>query len=56
MVLGRAGRLPPVLVIFCFLVGGVLFGVTGVIVSVPVALAVKSLLTARHAALTSSAL
>lgn len=56
IVLGRAGRLPPVLVIFCFLVGGVLFGVTGVILSVPIALAVKALLTARHAALTSGAL
>jgi predicted PurR-regulated permease PerM len=56
IVLGRAGRLPPVLVMFCFLVGGVLFGVTGVILSVPIALAVKSLLTARHAALTPGAL
>jgi len=56
IVLGRAGRLPPVLVIFCFLVGGVLFGVTGVILSVPIALAVKSLLTARQSALTPGAL
>lgn len=56
IVLGRAGRLPPVLVIFCFLVGGVLFGMTGVILSVPIALAVKSVLSARHAALTPGAL
>ena len=44
IVLGRAAYLSPVLVIFCFLAGGVLFGVVGVIMAVPAALAVKALL------------
>jgi len=48
IVLGRAGRMPPALVIFCFLTGGVLFGITGVILGVPIALAVKSILTVRY--------
>lgn len=41
LVLGRASRLHPTLVIFCFLSGALLFGITGVILAVPVALAVK---------------
>lgn len=41
LALGTAARLHPVLVIFCFLAGGLLFGVVGVILSVPVALVVK---------------
>ncbi|HLK25205.1 MAG TPA: AI-2E family transporter [Caulobacteraceae bacterium] len=41
LVLGRAARLHPTLVIFCFLAGALLFGITGVIMAVPVALAVK---------------
>ena len=41
LALGTAARLHPVLVIFCFLAGGVLFGMVGVIMAVPVALAVK---------------
>jgi predicted PurR-regulated permease PerM len=40
-VLGRAGRVHPTLVIFCFLAGGALFGVLGVILAVPVALSLK---------------
>jgi predicted PurR-regulated permease PerM len=44
IVLGKAAYLPPVLVIFCFLAGGMLFGIVGVIMAVPVALAVKALL------------
>jgi len=48
IVLGRAGRVQPVLVMFCFLVGGVLFGATGVILGVPVALTVKSILAVRY--------
>jgi predicted PurR-regulated permease PerM len=44
LVLGRAAYVPPVLVIFCFLAGGLLFGVVGVILSVPVALCIKVLL------------
>lgn len=41
IVLGRAAHLPPVLIIFCFLTGGILFGVVGVILAVPVALSIK---------------
>jgi predicted PurR-regulated permease PerM len=41
IVLGRAAHLPPVLIIFCFLSGGILFGVVGVILAVPVALSIK---------------
>jgi predicted PurR-regulated permease PerM len=41
LVLGQAARLHPTLVIFCFLAGGLLFGIPGVIMSVPIALAIK---------------
>jgi predicted PurR-regulated permease PerM len=41
IVLGRAAHLPPVLIIFCFLAGGLLLGVVGVILAVPVALGIK---------------
>jgi len=44
IVLGRAARLRPIVVIFCFLSGGVLFGIVGVILAVPVALTVKVVL------------
>jgi len=44
IVLGRAAYVPPVLVIFCFLSGGVLFGIVGVVLAVPVALTVKGTL------------
>lgn len=44
LALGAAARLHPALVIFCFLAGGVLFGIVGVIMAVPVALAVKVML------------
>ncbi len=44
IVLGRAARVRPVVVIFCFLTGGILFGVVGVILAVPVALTVKVVL------------
>ena len=44
LVLGRAAYVPPVLVIFCFLAGGLLFGIVGVVLSVPVALSIKALL------------
>lgn len=44
VVLGRAAYLRPVLVIFCFLTGGMLFGIIGIILSVPAALAVKAFL------------
>jgi hypothetical protein len=39
--LGAAARLHPVLVIFCFLSGALLFGVVEVIMAVPIALVVK---------------
>ena len=41
LALGAAARLHPVLIIFCFLSGAFLFGVVGVIMAVPVALAIK---------------
>ncbi|HLH90850.1 MAG TPA: AI-2E family transporter [Xanthobacteraceae bacterium] len=41
LVLGRAAHVHPVLVIFCFLSGGILFGIAGVIMAMPVALAFK---------------
>ncbi len=44
IVLGHAARVRPIVVIFCFLTGGVLFGVVGVILAVPIALAVKVVL------------
>lgn len=44
IVLGKAAYVRPVLVIFCFLVGGLLFGIMGVILAVPVALTVKTVL------------
>lgn len=45
LALGTAARLHPVLIIFGFLAGGVLFGMIGVIMAVPVALTVKVTLT-----------
>jgi len=44
LVLGHAARVHPVLIIFCFLSGGMLLGVPGVILAVPVALFVKNTL------------
>jgi predicted PurR-regulated permease PerM len=44
VVLGRAAHVHPVLIIFCFLAGGVVLGIPGVILAVPVALTVKSTL------------
>lgn len=48
IVLGAAARLHPVLIIFCFLAGGVVFGVPGVILAVPVALLIKSTLATLY--------
>jgi predicted PurR-regulated permease PerM len=39
--LGTAARMHPALIIFCFLAGGILFGITGVIMAAPVALITK---------------
>jgi predicted PurR-regulated permease PerM len=44
IVLGRAARVQPSVVIFCFLAGAILFGVPGVIMAVPVALTIKVIL------------
>ncbi len=44
IVLGKAARVSPVLVMFCFLSGAVLFGISGVILAVPFALSIKVVL------------
>ncbi len=44
VVLGTAAHVHPVLIIFCFLSGGILFGIPGVILAVPVALLIKATL------------
>ena len=48
IVLGRAAHVHPVLIIFCFLAGGVVLGIPGVILAVPVALMVKSTLATLY--------
>jgi predicted PurR-regulated permease PerM len=48
IVLGAAARVHPVLIIFCFLAGGIVFGVPGVILAVPVALLIKSTLATLY--------
>lgn len=48
VVLGAAGRVHPALVIFCFLAGGTLFGVVGVITAVPIALVIKATLSVLY--------
>jgi predicted PurR-regulated permease PerM len=44
LLLGNAARVHPTLVIFCFLAGGALFGIVGVILAVPLALTIKVVL------------
>ena len=44
LVLGSAGHVHPVLIIFCFLTGAALLGIPGVILAVPAALTVKAAL------------
>jgi predicted PurR-regulated permease PerM len=44
IVLGKAARLPPVLVMFAFLAGGILYGIVGVVIAVPFTLTVKAVL------------
>jgi len=44
LVLGSAARVHPVAVIFCFLAGGALFGIVGIILAIPVALLVRTTL------------
>jgi predicted PurR-regulated permease PerM len=41
LALGVAARLHPVVIIFCFIAGGMLFGIAGVVMAVPVALVAK---------------
>jgi predicted PurR-regulated permease PerM len=48
VVLGRAAQVHPVLIIFCFMAGGVVLGIPGVILAVPVALVVKSTLATLY--------
>jgi predicted PurR-regulated permease PerM len=48
IVLGRAAHVHPVLIIFCFLAGGIVFGIPGVILAVPAALLVKSTLATLY--------
>ena len=47
-VLGTAAHVHPVLIIFCFLAGGIVFGIPGVILAVPVALLIKSTLATLY--------
>jgi predicted PurR-regulated permease PerM len=47
-VLGTAAHVHPVLIIFCFLAGGIVFGVPGIILAVPVALLIKSTLATLY--------
>ena len=48
IVLGRAAHVHPALIIFCFLAGGVVFGIPGVILAAPAALLVKSTLATLY--------
>jgi predicted PurR-regulated permease PerM len=48
VVLGTAAHVHPVLIIFCFFAGGVVFGVPGIILAVPVALLIKSTLATLY--------
>jgi predicted PurR-regulated permease PerM len=41
VVLGKAVTLPPVLIIFSFLAGGTLFGITGLLLAIPVAASIR---------------
>jgi predicted PurR-regulated permease PerM len=48
VILGKAATLHPVVVIFSFLAGGVLYGLLGVLLAVPLAACVKIVLTALY--------
>ena len=41
LALGTAARMHPVVIIFCFVAGALMFGVVGLVMAVPVALIVK---------------
>jgi predicted PurR-regulated permease PerM len=49
LVLGKAVRLHPVVIIFCFLSGAMLFGPIGLLLAVPVAAAIRIILTIYYA-------
>lgn len=49
LVLGEAARLHPVVIIFCFLSGAVLFGIIGLLLAVPVAASLKIILKIYYA-------
>ncbi|HUB65042.1 MAG TPA: AI-2E family transporter [Methylocella sp.] len=48
LVLGHAAQLHPVQIIFCFFAGGVLFGIPGLILAVPLALTAKVVLATLY--------
>ncbi|MGH6795364.1 MAG: AI-2E family transporter [Methylocella sp.] len=48
VVLGHAAAVPPALIIFCFLTGGLLFGIPGVILAVPLALTIRIVLATLY--------
>ena len=48
--LSRAGRVHPTLIIFCFLAGGLHYGIPGVILAIPTALTVKVVLATVYQA------
>ena len=48
LILGRAARLHPAVILFVFLAGGVLYGPLGVLLAVPFTAAVKMTLTAYY--------
>lgn len=48
LVLGSAAHVHPVVIIFCFFAGAVLLGIPGVILAVPVALAIKTSLATLY--------
>lgn len=48
IVLGSAARVRPIVVMFCFLAGGLLFGIVGVILAVPIALTLKVVLAVLY--------
>ena len=48
LILGRAGRIHPTLIIFCSLTGAVLLNVVGVVLAIPVALTIKTVLATLY--------
>ena len=48
IVLGRAAHVHPALIIFCLFAGGIVFGIPGVILAVPLALLIKSTLATLY--------